>query len=286
MQVPQYDQMLGDNLIADEAAEDPHERGGGNGLTRHQKTALGAGRGADAQLWPGAPCGSCGADEPRVLGRSLAILWAAAFATFVLAAAALGASARGAGSGDASARWSPNSECREGHQGTQLFGEELLAFGGHHYQVVGASVAQLTWHQARLDAGERCYGGTAGHLVYIGSDEENAFVVDAVKALPAGRLPAGLATHAWIGATDMRAEGRFEWVGGRHTGEVFYDTTLGETVDERTVTYAHWSEGEPNDASGGEDCVQLMVGTGTLSSFWSDENCYKPNEFFIVEFDA
>ena len=47
-----------------------------------------------------------------------------------------------------------------------------------------------------------------------------------------------------------------------------------------------WSEGEPNDASGGEDCVQLMVGTGTLSSFWSDENCYKPNEFFIVEFDA
>ena len=80
--------------------------------------------------------------------------------------------------------------------------------------------------------------------------------------------------------------GQFEWVGGRHTGEVFYDTTLGETVDERTVTYAHWSEGEPNDASGGEDCVQLMVGTGTLSSFWSDENCYKPNEFFIVEFDA
>ena len=99
MQVPQYDQMLGDNLIADEAA-DPHERGG-NGLTRHQKVSLGAGRGgaAHAELWPGAPCGSCGADEPRVLGRSLAILWAVAGATFVLAAAALGASGGGGGAG-------------------------------------------------------------------------------------------------------------------------------------------------------------------------------------------
>ena len=36
---------------------------------------------------------------------------------------------------------------------------------------------------------------------------------------------------------------------------------------------------------GGEDCVQLMVGPGSLSSYWSDENCYKPIEFFVVEFE-
>ena len=218
-----------------------------------------------------------------MLGRSLAILWAAAFATFVLAAAALG-SARG-GLGRRVRAVVAQLGCREGHQGTQLFGEALLAFGGHHYQVVGASVAQLTWHQARLDAARallRRHGGPPGvHRLGRGERLRRRRGQGAARRAAAGR-PRDARV---IGATDMRAEGRFEWVGGRHTGGSS-TTAARETVDERTVTYAHWSEGEPNDASGGEDCVQLMVGTGTLSSFWSDENCAQPNEFFIVEFDA
>ena len=78
--------MLGDNLMADEAA-DENERGGSS-LTFNQKAALST-RGA---ALAGTPCGLCGADEPRRLCLNITLIWVCAAAAFILAVTALGVS--------------------------------------------------------------------------------------------------------------------------------------------------------------------------------------------------
>ena len=90
---------------------------------------------------------------------------------------------------------------------------------------------------------------------------------------------------AWIGATDMRNEGVFSWIGPKHlvNGVKFWEgDENGQAIDGRYTNWAVSSSGaqtEPN-ANGEEDCVEMRGGGG----HWNDKNCYQPNEFFIVEF--
>ncbi|MFX1518283.1 MAG: C-type lectin domain-containing protein, partial [Promethearchaeota archaeon] len=74
-----------------------------------------------------------------------------------------------------------------------------------------------------------------GHLVTIGSFEENNFVNNLAGS-----------NRIWLGFTDIGTEGVWQWV----TGE--------------SVTYTNWNPGEPND-SGGEDYAEMYYG-GT----WND----------------
>ena len=85
--------------------------------------------------------------------------------------------------------------------------------------------------------------------------------------------------NAWIGATDMKNEGAFSWIGPKHliAGTKFWEGDGdGQAIDGR---YTNWYTNEPS-SDGEEDCVEMRGGQG----YWNDRNCYEPNAFFIVEF--
>ncbi|XP_070196855.1 macrophage mannose receptor 1-like, partial [Littorina saxatilis] len=72
------------------------------------------------------------------------------------------------------------------------------------------------------------------------------------------------ASLAWIGLKKDDLSGQFVW------------EDSGTTLSSRT----NWLPGEPNNAGGGEDCVQ-MVGAAqrNMAGAWNDNNCSKPTDF-------
>lgn len=63
----------------------------------------------------------------------------------------------------------------------------------------------------------------------------------------------------WIGGTDKDDEGTFVWAS-----------------DNRNVTLFNWADEEPNDANGGEDCVNVHV---NLEFLWNDSACDEQSRF-------
>ena len=78
---------------------------------------------------------------------------------------------------------------------------DAVGFNGHWYKLFDQRV---TWHEAKSFCKEQ-----GGHLVTITSKGENEFVTDLARK-------AG--TDAWIGLTDEKQEGRWEWVTGEKVG--------------------------------------------------------------------
>ncbi len=119
------------------------------------------------------------------------------------------------------------------------------AFGGHYYKVVGGD---LGWTQANAAA-----QAAGGYLATVTTDNENIFIGGLVTA-------AGLQA-AWLGGSDAAVEGVWRWVGGPEAGLQFSNidgTSFGGA-------YIHWNAGEPNNANGGENNLQMFA-NGT----WND----------------
>jgi hypothetical protein len=93
---------------------------------------------------------------------------------------------------------------------------------------------QFTWEQAQADAVKR-----GGHLATIANIEEQLAVVSL-----------GFSKDYWLGGTDSKIEGQWEWV----TGEPF--------------TYSNWRSGEPN-GQGRENHLMIV---GYNNSQWNDGN--------------
>lgn len=96
-----------------------------------------------------------------------------------------------------------------------------------------------------------------GHLVTIGSEEEQKFVSDFAKEYSTN-------ARIWLGASDLFTEGKWNWI----TGESF--------------NYKNWGEGEPNND---HDEDYLMMGK---SGKWNDTRVGKDttNKYsFICEFE-
>ncbi|XP_067232917.1 C-type mannose receptor 2-like [Chanodichthys erythropterus] len=99
----------------------------------------------------------------------------------------------------------------------------------------------------------RCYEEKA-HLVSIADEAEQSYVVSLVGT--------GQVAAAWIG---MRMFG----VAG---GEYLW-------TDLSPVTYVHWGPGEPNDANGEEQCVQMNRHPGS----WNDANCGRASAGYVCK---
>ena len=115
---------------------------------------------------------------------------------------------------------------------------------GHQYQFIDQP---RTWTDAVAAS-----SAMGGHLVTIASQQENEFAA----ALRTAN------TYTWIGATDRRSEGTWEWV----TGEPF--------------TFTNWNAGEPNNM-GEEDFAHFEPWSPT--GVWNDLR--DQTMAFIVEWD-
>lgn len=99
----------------------------------------------------------------------------------------------------------------------------------------------------------RCYAEKAT-LVSILSKDEQAYVNSMVGT--------GKVAAAWIGMFVLGiADEQYVW------------------VDHSPVTYTHWSEGEPNNANGEEQCVQMSRHQGG----WNDANCGRAGAGYVCK---
>ncbi len=102
----------------------------------------------------------------------------------------------------------------------------------------------------------QAYAKTFGaNLVSIQSAAENAAIGVALGKQKFGN------EVVWIGFSDEKVEGTFEWYDGS------------------PVTYTNWNKpGEPNNAGGNENCTQIFP-----DGLWNDLNCTGSNSMSIIE---
>ena len=127
---------------------------------------------------------------------------------------------------------------------------------GHHYELV-CPPGGITWTNARIAAEGREFEGMQGHLVTVNSPAEQDFLATTFPLW-----------GAWIGLSDSRSEGSFEWV----TGE--------------PVTYTNWGTGEPNNA-GDEDYVSYTAAENSWNDFRDSRTVHGTADFaYIVEYGS
>ena len=110
----------------------------------------------------------------------------------------------------------------------------------------GGTLAICFVHRSFSDAEADCVA-QGGHLASIHSDAEQAEAVSAAYAI--------VNDHYWVGLSDVTVEGGYEWTDGT------------------PFDFTGWAGGEPNDAGGNEECVQLATWAGGL---WNDLPCEVP----------
>ncbi|XP_072020680.1 macrophage mannose receptor 1-like isoform X2 [Amphiura filiformis] len=115
---------------------------------------------------------------------------------------------------------------------------------------------RLGWQEARTKCAE--FGHLNGGLVTLATihnQELQSFLNTQLKSLD---------YNLWIGLSDITSNGQFRWADGA------------------TVDFTHWGSGEPNEASGKEDCVEMMSDENRLGE-WNDVACNKPNGFICQQ---
>jgi len=121
-----------------------------------------------------------------------------------------------------------------------------------------------THADALVDAASRTLDGVRGHLLVVSSQQE----ADAVYR----RFGNGM----WAAGHDLAQDGRWVWQAGPEKGQTLW---IGE-IDGKPVpgVYSSWSKNEPNNAFGGEGCMELGVAEN-----WNDNNCNTLLSY-VVEF--
>ncbi|XP_040202229.1 CD209 antigen-like protein D isoform X2 [Rana temporaria] len=119
-----------------------------------------------------------------------------------------------------------------------------LEFDGHCYFF---SHFQLSWTSAQMMCLNR-----GSYLVIITSQEEQEFLNQHINK-----------KTYWIGLTDEKTEGTFQWVDG--------------TLLNSPPSYQFWNNKEPNDYEKKEDCAELSI-----AEKWNDSPCDKI-QFAICE---
>ena len=100
------------------------------------------------------------------------------------------------------------------------------------------------------DARQHCQN-LGGDLAIIKSENQNNFIFSLIQSQNTFTK-----WGAWIGIQRRKADGKFYWI----------DNTPADG------SYSIWAGGEPNNAGGSENCVQ-MYGNHRLGKKWNDFSC-------------
>ena len=139
---------------------------------------------------------------------------------------------------------------------------------GHYYEVVQG---YATWHEALEKAASRSYQGMQGYLATITSSGEHNFV--------GLQLLAENTNAAWLGASDAKEDGVWEWVTGPEAGTQFWQgSSTGSAVGNR---YSNWEDGRPS--AGDDDCAYIHTGRAFLGE-WANGPCDGRSNY-VVEYN-
>ncbi|KXJ67998.1 hypothetical protein RP20_CCG006736 [Aedes albopictus] len=102
-------------------------------------------------------------------------------------------------------------------------------------------------------------------LAVINSEAKNLAVLETIQTANEGGIEL---SNAWIGASDISREGTFVWLA---TG--------------RPVNYTNWSENNPDNDEGTENCVEIANQRYTQWKWrWNDNKC-DAIQNFVCEFN-
>ena len=157
-----------------------------------------------------------------------------------------------------------------------FFGPLWNPDNGHYYEVglmVRVPEDDRSFDLALETAASRSFQEQTGYLATVTSAAEHEFLVRTFGTF--GTL--------YIGASDAAVEGEWRWVSGPEAGELFW---LGDG-DGSAVTYAAWTEGEPNDFewdATGEDFA--VINWRATIGLWNDISAIRTGlaRGFIVEY--
>lgn len=157
----------------------------------------------------------------------------------------------------------PPQEGTKASEQTNLRGAAV--FEGHSYKVV---LETIDWHAAKA----RCKA-MGGHLATVSTDAENTFITSLAKKTIGDFTNTGV----WLGATDERTEGQWEWIDGT------------------PFTYSAWFQGQPNNGGGkggGEQYLFLLLQFRGTNGIEFQGWCDQPREskhhtaYFVCEWDT
>ena len=115
-----------------------------------------------------------------------------------------------------------------------------------------ANTAALAAQASSTGLAELAGNTTTGHLVQIGSDEENTFV-----AIAAALTPGAGNSSIWLGLNDLNAEQGSNRTGWEWAGTTGGAGTGGAQVLGTDTVFEAWAPGEPNNAGGLEHAGEM-----------------------------
>jgi len=143
----------------------------------------------------------------------------------------------------------------------------------HWYEIVYLGGGEITWNTAYASAITRTHDGETGYLATVTSTQEQEFLngVNAAYAASSPYVSTQYVT-AWLGASDVAAEGTWNWV-------------TGETFD-----YTNWGTRQPNDYGFyGQDYLagwwNNSMNWRHVSDQWNDCSGTCGIRKFVVEYD-
>lgn len=148
--------------------------------------------------------------------------------------------------------------------------DDTVVFNGHKYQVFDESV---TWYEAK----EKCEA-LGGHLVTITSKEENAAISKLISDYNK--------SFYWIGATDEKVEGEWEWVNGEkfqyNNGSNYWADGQAQREDHAAILRVnrYGNSGQWNDFTG--NCTYDNVSLFGFICEW-DESDYSDIDRELIE---
>ena len=180
--------------------------------------------------------------------------------------------------------------------GNYYFGDAVLEYNGHSYQIVGFSgedsdisetgSTMLSFFDGLLHARMRCLNGHNGYLAVIDSEEENSFIASKVfEYSKRSESNSTTVARVWLGGNDMNNSGEFQWLSANSDsdGKVFW--RYRQNVSGVFSNFGTRDDQPQNNSD--RHCVYMHVTKDAMTNgLWWDNNCYVRIGVAVIEYDA